>query len=124
MSNPFIVNFISEMQGRYGILEKGTTNTQWICKNTRLDGMPFSIRDHEFQEKIMNDQSQHVVIKKCSQVGLTEIVVRVALAFLIRNQGTTVIMTQPTRSMALNFSTTRVQEIIEEAPLILNLLDI
>ena len=123
MSNPFIVNFVSELQGRYGMLEHGMTNSDWICKNTKLLGMNFSIKDHEFQEKIMNDTAQHQVIKKCSQVGLTEIIVRVVLAFLARHQGTTAIMTQPTRTMALNFSTTRVDEIIQEAPLLYNLLD-
>lgn len=123
MKNPFITNFVSEMQGRYGMLEHGLSNADWIQKNTKINGVNFSVHDHEFQEKIMNDQATHQVIKKCSQVGLTEIVVRVALAFLVRNQGTTTIMTQPTRTMALNFSTTRVQDIIEESPLIRNLLD-
>ncbi len=123
MSNPFVLNFISELQGRYGMLEHGLSTSDWICKNTRLLNANFSIVDHEFQEKIMNDNAQHQVIKKCSQVGLTEIVVRVALAFLVRHQGTTCIMTQPTRTMALNFSTTRVDDIITEAPLIRNLLD-
>lgn len=122
-NNPFIENFISELQGRYGMLEHGTTNAEWITKNTKLDGVKFSLKDHEFQEDIINDNATHQVIKKCSQVGLTEIIVRVALAFLVRNQGTTTIMTQPTRTMALNFSTTRVDDIIKESPLIYNLLD-
>ena len=111
------------MQGRYGMLEKGMTNSQWITKNTKLLGMNFSLHDHEFQEQIINDDSQHLVVKKCSQVGLTEIIVRVILAFIARHQGTTAIMTQPTRTMALNFSTTRVDDIIQESPLLLNLLD-
>ncbi len=121
--NPYTVNFISELQGRYGILEQGLTNSDWITKNTKLDGIKFSLKDHEFQKDIINDTAAHMVVKKCSQVGLTEIIVRVSLAFLVRNQGTTVIMTQPTRQMALNFSTTRVDNIITEAPLLANLLD-
>ena len=123
MHNLYVENFVSELQGRYGIMEHGTRTSDWICKNTRLDGLPFSLADHEFQEDIINDPATHQVIKKCSQVGLTEIIIRVALAFLVRNQGTTTIMTQPTRQMALNFSTTRVQNIIEDSPVIRNLLD-
>ncbi len=123
MKNLYLENFISELQGRYGILEHDISNAQWICKNTKLNGINYNLEDHEFQEAIINDTSQHVVVKKCSQVGLTEVAVRVALAFLIRNQGTTVIFTQPTRQMALNFSTTRVNDIIVESPLIKNLQD-
>jgi len=121
--NPFITNFVSEMQGRYGMLEHGLSNSEWIMKNTKLLGINFSLIDHEFQEKIINDTAQHLVVKKCSQVGLTEIIVRVILAFIARHQGTTCIMTQPTRTMALNFSTTRVDDIIQESPLLKNLLD-
>lgn len=123
MANQYIGNFVSEMQGRYGMLEQGVTNADWICKNTKLLGRNFSLVGHEFQEQILNDNSQHIVTKKCSQVGLTEIIVRKALAFLVRNQGTTTIMTQPTRGAALAFSTTRVQEIIEESPSMANLLN-
>ena len=123
MKNLYLNNFISELQGRYGVLDHEVTNAQWICKNTKLNGRNYSLEDHEFQEAIINDQNQQVVVKKCSQVGLTEVAVRVALAFLIRNQGTTTIFTQPTRQMALNFSTTRVNDIITESPLIKNLQD-
>ena len=110
------------MRGRYGSLEQGLLLSDWIQKNTKLNGVPFSLVDHEFQKQIIDDPARHVVVKKCSQVGLTEIIVRVILSFLVRNQGTTTIMTQPTRSMALNFSTTRVTSIIEDSPLINNLL--
>jgi len=123
MSNIFVQNFVSELQGRYGMLEKGVTDADWICKNTKLLGRNFSLKGHEFQEAIINDNNQHVVVKKCSQVGLTEIIVRKTLAFLVRNQGTTAIMTQPTRSAALAFSTTRVQDIIQESPSMHNLLN-
>ena len=123
MSNPFITNFRAELMGRYGLLSHGQTNADWIEANTKLLGRNFSLEGHEFQRDILNDNSQQMVVKKCSQVGLTEIIIRWGLAFLVRNQGLTVIMTQPTRQMALNFSTTRVDEIVKEAPLMNNLLN-
>ena len=123
MKNMFVQNFVSELQGRYGMLEKGVSDADWICKNTKLLGRNFSLKGHEFQQAIINDNSQHVVVKKCSQVGLTEIIVRKTLAFLVRNQGTTAIMTQPTRAAALAFSTTRVNDIITESPSMHNLLN-
>ncbi len=122
-NNAYLENFVSELQGRYGILDAGAKYSDWITKNTKLNGRHFSFEDHEFQIDIVNDTAEHVVVKKCSQVGLTEIAIRRVLAFLVRNQGTTTIMTQPTRQMALNFSTTRVDEIIKESPLIENLAD-
>ena len=123
MSNPFVTNFASELMARYGKANYGQTNAEWIAENTKLLGRNFSFEGHEFQIDILNDQAVHTVVKKCSQVGLTEIIIRWTLAFLARNQGLTTIMTQPTRQMALNFSTTRVDEIIKEAPLLSNLLD-
>ena len=123
MRNPFITNFQAELMGRYGLLSHGQSNADWIEANTRLLGRNFSLEGHDFQRDILNDESQQMVVKKCSQVGLTEIIIRWGLAFLVRNQGLTVIMTQPTRQMALNFSTTRVDEIVKEAPLMNNLLN-
>jgi len=121
--NPYITNFRSELMGRYGLLSHGQSNSEWIEQNTKLSGRNFSFEGHEFQRQILDDECQHLVVKKCSQVGLTEVIIRWVLAFLARNQGLTTIMTQPTRMMALNFSTTRVDEIIKESPLLNNLLD-
>ena len=29
--------------------------TEWICENTRLKGMPYSFRDHEYQMAPVDD---------------------------------------------------------------------
>lgn len=101
----------------------GVTQSQWIVKYTKLKDVPFSFTDHEFQVEIIDDPSQQIVVRKCAQVGLSEVMVRDVLAFLARNQGLTAIMTQPTRKNALDFSTTRIDDMIKESQLLNAMLD-
>ena len=122
-SNVYLEAFVSELNARYGFKDIDLTPADWVCKQTKLKSSPYSFKDHEFQEKIMNDESQNVVIKKCAQVGLSEVMVRAILAFLARNQSLTAILTQPSRKNALDFSTTRVDDIIKESKLLNSMLD-
>src|SRR5690625_3083414 len=73
---------------------------EWICNNTTINGMPFSFKDHEYQERILSDTSQDIVIKKCSQVGLTEASIRQALALRAIQPHYTLIYTLPTATFA------------------------
>ena len=118
-----LTNFVGELNARYGRSDMGVTQSEWITKYTKLKDVPFSFVDHEFQEEIVNDNSQQIVVRKCAQVGLSEVMVRDILAFLARNQGLTAIMTQPSRKNALDFSTTRVDDIIKESQLLHAMLD-
>jgi len=121
--SPILTNFIGELNARYGRSDMGVSQAEWISKYTKLKDVPYSFQDHEFQEAIINDTSQQIVVKKCAQVGLSEVMIRDVLAFLARNQGLTAIMTQPTRKNALDFSTTRVDDIIKESQLLYAMLD-
>ncbi len=118
-----LTNFVGELNARYGRSDAGVSQSEWICKYTKLKDVPFSFVDHEFQQEIVNDNSQQIVVRKCAQVGLSEVMVRDILAFLARNQGLTAIMTQPSRKNALDFSTTRVDDIIKESQLLHAMLD-
>ncbi len=118
-----LTNFVGEVNARYGRGDMGITQSEWICKYTKLKDVPFSFVDHEFQQEIVNDNSQQIVCRKCAQVGLSEVMVRDILAFLARNQGLTAIMTQPTRKNALDFSTTRIDDMIKESQLLYSMLD-
>lgn len=123
IQNVYLEAFVSELNARYGFKDNTLTQADWVCKHTKLKGSHYSFIDHEFQEKIMNDESQNVVVKKCAQVGLSEVMVRAILAFLARNQSLTAILTQPSRKNALDFSTTRVDDIIKESKLLNSMLD-
>lgn len=123
MSSTVLTNFVGELNARYGRGDMGITQSEWITKYTKLKDVPFSFVDHEFQQEIVNDDSQQIVCRKCAQVGLSEVMVRDILAFLARNQGLTAIMTQPTRKNALDFSTTRIDDMIKESQLLHAMLD-
>lgn len=86
---------------------------EWICKNTTLQGVPFSDEGYEFQRKIADDMHPNLTCIKCSQVGLTEVQIRKALGFLIRNAGTSLIFSLPTEDMYERVSKTRVKPIVD-----------
>lgn len=85
---------------------------EWISKNTKIGNKPFSFKDHEYQLAVLRDQSREIVVRKCSQIGLTELSIRYAMAMLRIVDGMTCIYTLPTASFAANFAKTRVDPII------------
>lgn len=99
-------------------LNKHTRETlaKWICEHTWIGGSRYSFKDHEYQEKIMCDDSPEVVTRKCSQVGLSETSARMALALcaIIRNY--TVGYTLPTAGFATTFMRTRIDPVIQSSP--------
>ncbi len=71
----------------------------WLEQNTshpKLLNTPWSFEHHEMQKGIVNDPRHHVVVRKCSQVGLSEVSVRICLALLGIYPGHTAIYTLPT----------------------------
>jgi hypothetical protein len=116
-------NFVSEVNARYGRGDLSLSSSDWVVKYTKLKGVHYSFLDHEFQKAIIDDPNPQVIVKKCAQVGLSEVMVRQIVSFLARNQGLTAIITQPTRKNALDFSTTRIDDILKESPLLHAMLD-
>lgn len=89
---------------------------KWVTENTRIGGEPYSFVDHEYQEVIISDVSQEVVVRKCSQVGVSEATVRLALAMVNVISPMTVIYTLPTAKFAVKFMRTRVDPVIVGSP--------
>ena len=87
--------------------------SEWISRNTSLNGRPFSYKEREFQIQIADDMHPALVCKKCSQVGLSEIQIRKFLGWLLRNRGTRGIFTLPDEKMFKRLSKDRVKPIIE-----------
>lgn len=102
------------------LLSKYSIHTvpKWIEENTHLGGMPFSYKDHEYQLRILSDTSREVVIKKCSQIGISELSARLALATANILPSFTVIYTLPTATFGANFVKTRIDPIINESPML------
>lgn len=96
------------VQKEYGL---GTV-PEWICKHTKLSGKPYSYKNHEFQLQILRDQSPEKVIRKCSQVGLTELSFREVLAILRIIDGFTAIYTMPSATDMAKVVQTRLDPIV------------
>lgn len=85
---------------------------EWITKHTKLGGQPFSFKDHEFQLRVAQEQARVMNVRKCSQIGLSELSVRLALAYSNLVPGFTTIYTLPTVMFARSFSTTRIDTVV------------
>lgn len=92
---------------------KRTDLMKWLCDNTTIGGLPFSTKDHEYQERIGSDDAREIVVRKCSQVGISELSIRIALglAAIMRNYHT--IYTFPTATFSAKYVKTRVDPVIQ-----------
>jgi len=105
--------FLNRLRHRYSIDSETMGTTEWLEHNTTLRKRPFSIKGYEFQRQIADDFHQNMSVVKPSQVGLTEIQVRKALAWVRRLDGVSVIYTMPNDVMRDRVSQTRIKPIVE-----------
>lgn len=92
---------------------------EWVCKNTsdpRNSEKPFSFRHHEYQISIINDTHPIVYIRKSTQVGCSELSVRLALAICAKFNNVSAIYVLPSIRFAQKFSMARCDPIIEASP--------
>ena len=114
MKNDHLKELLVRLQNRYSVDSVEMSTGEWLCQNTALRGRPFSFTRYPFQEQIANDPHPNMDVIKPSQVGLSEIQIRKALAFVTRNRGTTLIFTLPNEKMFERMSTTRVLPLVKE----------
>lgn len=84
----------------------------WITSKTFIEGAHYSFVDHEYQQRIIEDQSREINVKKCSQMGLSELAVRRTLAIMDILPDIHAIYTLPTANFAKMFSKTRIDPVI------------
>ena len=96
--------------------------SRWISDNTMSAGKPYSYKNHEYQKKVLDSEAREVNTRKCSQIGLTEVSVRKALAMCGMIKNFTVIYTLPTAGFAATVSKTRVAPVIQDSPYLKSLL--
>lgn len=89
---------------------------KWVETETFISGKPYSFFNHEFQERILSDESQIVVIRKCSQVGMSETSLRMALGLVSIIPNLSLIYVFPTASFAKLYVKTRLDPIINGSP--------
>ena len=89
----------------------------WIEENTKINGKPFSFKGHEYQKKILQDESQEIVIIKAAQTGISEMALRMSAGLMaLMPQGFTLGYTLPTASAASTYSRTRFDPIVRDSP--------
>lgn len=86
-----------------------------VTRYSYIEGKPFSFTGHEFQRKIINDTCARISVRKCSQVGLTELMVQKTLAMCATMSHVRMIFTLPTATMAASFSKDRIDGAISQS---------
>ena len=86
-----------------------------VLKYGHANGSKFSFTDHEFQREIIKDTSSRISVRKCSQVGLSEVMVQKLLAMAASLRHVRIIFTLPTKDMATAFSKDRIDGAIDQS---------
>lgn len=89
---------------------------RWVTNETYLNGKKFNTKGHEYQERILLDQSQELCLKKPSQVGISELSLRMALGMVCMLPNFSLIYTMPTATLASLYTKTRLDPIIQQSP--------
>lgn len=112
--NPYVAEFLNRIDARFARDTEAMSIGDWLCANTKLRGRPFSFDRYPFQKAIADDLHPNMDVIKPSQVGLTEVQIRKAMAFLARHRGTSLIFTLPTDAMFERTSSTRILPLAKE----------
>lgn len=89
---------------------------QVVLDYGHVEGERFTFTDHEYQIEIMRDVSSRIDIRKCSQVGASELWAQKTLAIMAVQKNIRIMFSQPTKEMAVKFSKDRIDGVIEQSP--------
>lgn len=92
---------------------------EFVLTKTRINGRPFTLKDREYQGLILDlcsDPDMNLVIQKPSQIGASEVVYRVDLAWSNLVPGYSSAIVFPTKVMSNEVMATRIAQIIDESP--------
>ena len=98
---------------RFGDSNASMSMGDWICANTTIKKRPFSFADYSFQKAIADDMHSNLSVKKCSQIGLTEVQIRKYLAILTRSTYINGIFSMPNEKMFTKTYNGRIKPILE-----------
>lgn len=101
---------------RFGDVNSTQSMGDWICSNTTIKKRPFSYDGYWFQKAIADDMHPRLAVKKCSQIGLTEVQIRKFLAVLTRANSINGIFSLPNEKMFKKIYNGRLKPIIDEDP--------
>lgn len=90
--------------------------SKWIQQNTYIHGKLYTYKNHEYQPFILDAAEPDWVIRKCSQVGITEMAIRMSLALCAMIRGFTIAYTLPTAKFSGTVMKTRVNPVVISSP--------
>lgn len=99
---------------------------RWLENHTRdpiHSDRKWSFREHEYQVEILADDTPEITMQKCSQVGASEIWVRMLLAMMAIAKKITIIYILPTSAMANKFAVGRINPVIADSKTLKKLID-
>lgn len=114
--------YLSRIGAATDTVSSRSKHSAWVQKHTTLQGDPFNFKHHEMQVDIFDDPASRIAVRKCSQVGLSELQVRKLLTISAVMRYVRVIYTLPTRQFAMRFAKDRVDTTIEQAPMVSGML--
>lgn len=104
--------------------ESGMENlVDTVLKYGYIQGTRYSLDGHEFQRELLADTSSRIAVRKCSQVGLSEVMVQKLLAMSATMRHIRVIFTLPTKEMAVAFSKDRIDGAIDQSDFYSGMMD-
>jgi hypothetical protein len=98
---------------RFGDVNASQSMGDWITTNTTIKKRPFSYDGYGFQKAIADDMHRNLSVKKCSQIGLTEVQIRKFLAILTRSTAIAGIFSMPNEKMFTKTYNGRIKPILE-----------
>lgn len=110
---PEYLDFFDRIDEKLGGSSAIEIVSEWLCKHTKIEDAPYSFTDHEFQIAIANDPAWHVIVKKPSQVGISELSLRISLALCAIRRNFPLIYVLPSAKFSGEFTKTRIDPVIE-----------
>lgn len=90
---------------------------RWITENTYLAGKPYSFEKHQWQLRVLQEESPEITLIKSAQLGASELSLRMAAAMIMTASGNFSIgYLFPTSSFSMTYAKTRFGPICDESP--------
>lgn len=121
--NTELIDFAKTIVDRLKLSVDSTTAlgnlSSWLCDYTKLDEDTWwSFHDHMMQVDIVNDTCARQVVQKCSQVGLTNVTKRKALAITMISKSKHIMYVGPTSKWVGKFAKTELHPTISTSPML------
>ncbi len=112
MPNQYLQELHTLFQNRFAVESSDMPDSVWLEKNTNLKGDPFSFNRYPFQRELVDDEHRNSATIKPSQVGVSEVYQRKALALLTRHRNRKGIYAYPDDEMRKKNVQTRVMPMV------------